>query len=73
MSPEYVAAYVLDSAVRESVPMRIRLYRGLASMTADDRRDVRNDLIAAAEALELAEQRHAELSLHFTPTPGGAR
>lgn len=74
MSPDFVAAYVLDHAAGETVPVRIQLYRGLAQMGMGASRGPqaeKNSLLALAETLEIAEARHAELALHFSQPEGG--
>lgn len=74
MSPDFVAAYVLDHAAQETVAVRIKLYRGLAQMGMGALPgDPRNSLLMLAESLEQAEARHAELSLRFTQQGKGGR
>lgn len=63
---DFMAEFAYEQAVTAPVADRIRVYRGAASVMSDETRA--KNVLRLATDLELAEQRHAELSLHFTPS-----
>ena len=66
MSParKLLIDYVLEQCVRETLPVRLQLYRALAADLPEDSEEFRQ-LTGMADELEAIEEKHQQLALDF--------